>query len=316
MLQLNAHGTARYLLAREISRAGYKTVMAGEGGDEAFAGYAFLRAAMPSAPGADAASGGLVGGAAGPLGGRLPASVVFGLRLLRPATPAQRQLAAVSPWLARVTRGLGLRGPAVDTLAARLSVVREVLAPGFLDRYRDHDPYRGLYRSLDARDHLRAWEPARAMLYLWLRTLFAGYHLAADRLDMAHAVEVRMPFLDHVLWEHLCRYPVTLLARDGQNKYLLREAVRPAIPDAVYRRTKQPFLAPPAAATPGNPLHDFVQDTLRGSSLAFVDHGAVVRLLDGLPARPAAELQSLEALLMALVSLTILDRTSFGGPVA
>jgi asparagine synthase (glutamine-hydrolysing) len=318
MLQFNAHGTARFLLSREISRAGYKTVLAGEGGDELFAGYAFLRASMPALAGGDGASGALVGsasgsfaGAIGSLTGRLPAPLAFGLRLLRPPTAAQRELATVSPWLARVARGLGLRGPAVDTLVTRLSVARGVLAPEFVGRFREHDPYRDLYRSLDARGSLRAWEPARAMLYLWLRTLFASYHLAADRLDMAHAVEVRMPFLDHVLWEHVCRYPVSLLAKDGQNKYLLREAVRPSIPDAVYQRTKQPFLAPPAAATPGNPLHDFAQDTLRGSSLAFVDRAAVVRLLDGLPSRRPSELQALEALLMALVSLTILDRAYF-----
>lgn len=301
MLQFNAHGTARYLLAREIQRAGYKTVMAGEGADELFAGYAFVRAAV--AAGGSGAASGL----------HLPGWLSIGLRLLRPRTPAQRELARVSPWLARVSQGLGFAGPAVDSLVERLGFVRGVLAPDFVAAHRGHDPYRALYESLDQRAALRRWEPAKSMLYLWLRTLFANYHLAADRLDMAHAVEVRMPFLDHVLFEYVSQVPVALLARDGQNKFLLREAARPYIPDQVYRQTKKPFLAPPATATPGNPLHDFAQDTLRGGSLPFVARGAVVRLLDSLPGRPPAEGQALEALLMALVSLTILDRAYFAG---
>ena len=44
-LQYNTHGVARYLLARSVHEAGYRAVMAGEGADEAFFGYEFLRAA-------------------------------------------------------------------------------------------------------------------------------------------------------------------------------------------------------------------------------------------------------------------------------
>jgi asparagine synthase (glutamine-hydrolysing) len=34
-------------------------------------------------------------------------------------------------------------------------------------------------------------------------------------------------------------------------KYVLREAARDVITDTVYRRQKQPFLAPPATLNPG-----------------------------------------------------------------
>ena len=298
MLQVNAHGTARFLLSREIQRAGYKTVMAGEGADELFAGYAFVRGALGS--GASAS--------------RLPLWLSFGLRLLRPRTPAQAALAEVSPWLARLGQGLGFADPALNSLVERLGFVRGVLAPGFVAGFGGFDPYRSLYESLDQRASLRRWEPAKAMLYVWMRTIFANYHMGADRLDMAHAVEVRLPFLDHVLFEYVSQVPVSLLAKDGQNKWLLREAARPSIPDAVYRRVKKPFLAPPAIAIPGNPLHDLAQDTLRSAALpAFFDRDAVNGLLDSLPGRAPATLTAIEALLMALVSLTILDQRYFSG---
>jgi asparagine synthase (glutamine-hydrolysing) len=296
MLQVNAHGTARFLLSREISRLGYKSVMAGEGADELFAGYAFLTGAL---------------GGAGQRRG--PDWLRFGLRMLRPRTSAQAALAEVSPWLSRLGQGLGFADPALRSLMERLAIMRGVLAPAFLAGHRGRDPYRRLYEGMDRRADLREFEPAKVLLYAWLRTIFANYHMGADRLDMAHAVEVRLPFLDHVLFEQVSQFPVSLLAKDGHNKHLLREAARPVIPDGVYQRVKKPFLAPPAIAVAGNPLNDLAQDTLRASSLAFVDHRALTTLLDGLPRRAPGELAALEALLMALVSLTILDEAYVAG---
>lgn len=297
MLQFNGHGTARFLLSRAIRDAGYKTVLAGEGADELFAGYAFVRGALgtPSS------------------GARLPFWLSALLRFARPPTAAQTALASTSPWLARVAQAVGVAGPAVETLVDRLGFVRDLLAPDFRAMFRQFDPYEELYLSLDRRTELRRWEPAKAMLYVWLRTLFANYHMAADRLDMAHAVEVRLPYLDHLLVERVARIPIALLAKDGQNKFLLREVARPFIPEAVHRRVKRPFLAPPAVATRGNPLHEYAQDTLRATSLPFVDREAVVRLLDSLPGRPPATLPAIEAAVLALVSLSILHDT-YPGP--
>jgi asparagine synthase (glutamine-hydrolysing) len=250
-----------------------------------------------------------------PLGqpGRLrsPWWLSAGLRMLLPRTAARRELARVSPWLARLAVAVG-EAP-IETLLERVRLVRAVLSPDFVARFEGFDPYLSLYESLDARSSLRGMEPAKAMLYVWLRTLFANYHMAADRIDMAHAVEVRMPYLDHVLFEYASQIPIAQLAKDGQNKSLLREVARPWLSDGVRTRVKKPFLAPPATATPGNALHAFAQDTLRGTTLPFVDRGAVIRLLDSLPERRPAELQAVEAILMALVSLTILDRQYLAG---
>ena len=300
MLQLNAHGTARFLLSREIRRSGYKAVMAGEGGDELFMGYAFLQAALNR--GGSQARG--------------LRALQLAMRLLRPPTAAQRRLALTSPWLARLVQAMGFQGPSLDSLGDRLALLQSVLAPDFVAARAGHDPFRAAYESLDQRASLRRWEPAKALLYVWLRTIFASYHMAADRLDMAHAVEVRLPYLDHVLFEYVARIPVDRLTKTGQNKWLLRAVAGPYLPDTVRARVKQPFLAPPAAATPGNPLHVFVQDTLRSSSLGFVDRRKVVELLDSLPGRAPSELPALEGLLMALCSLTILGEQTFGDPTA
>src|SRR5438270_57744 len=118
-----------------------------------------------------------------------------------------------------------------------------------------------------------------------MKSLFVNYVLAGERLDMAHAVEVRLPFLDHKLFEFAGSIPATMLARNGTQKYVLREAVKPFITDEVYRGIKQPFLAPPMLI--GNPMYELLQDLLRSEnfkSVPFFDRPSVIRFLDELPA--------------------------------
>ena len=292
-LQFNTHGAARYLLSRGVREAGYRSVLAGEGADEAFFGYEFLRAA------AGASSGGLG-----------PARI---LRILSGFLRSPRRhhptLHAVSPWLAR----LALLLPAAPSLFTRLSgglgLIQSVCSRDFLRDFDGYDPYRTYYRRCKEAAAISRREPARQLLYLWLHSIFANYHMAADRLDMAHGVEVRLPFLDHHLFEHLNRLPLALLTDHPREKHLLREAMRPHIPDAVYDRVKRPFMAPSAVGT-GGPLHDFLQDTLHGDALKavpFVDAAAVGGVLDGLPNLAERDRGSVDSLLLMLASVAVLQ---------
>ena len=97
-------------------------------------------------------------------------------------------------------------------------------------------------------------------------------------------------------------------------KYVLREAARPVLTATVYRRQKHPFLAPPAALTPGERLYELVQETLRGpvmASLPFYDQARVVALLDGLPALGDDARTALEPVLMILLSACCLQQRYF-----
>ena len=85
-------------------------------------------------------------------------------------------------------------------------------APDFLERYGGRDPYRVFFDAFDYRTQLAGREPVKQILYLWLKSLFVNYNLAAERLNMAHRVEVRLPFLDHLLFEYGSRIPTALLA--------------------------------------------------------------------------------------------------------
>ena len=291
-LQYNTHGVARYLLARGVREAGYRSVMAGEGADEAFFGYEFLRAAA---------------GAGGGLGPRKILRILRGLL----HSPARHHptLAAVSPWLARIALLLPAAPSLFTRLTRGLGLIQSVCSADFLRGFEGYDLYRTYYRRCRRTADLSGREPARRLLYLWLHSLFVNYHLAADRLDMAYGVEVRLPFLDHKLFEYANSLPVSLLTAPPREKHLLREAMRPYISEAVYGRTKRPFMAPSAVGVEG-PLHDFLQDTLRGEGLRavpFVDAGAVGEVLDGLPSLATEDRPSVDSLLLMLASVAVLQ---------
>ena len=292
-LQYNTHGVARYLLARGVRDAGYRSVMAGEGADEAFFGYEFLRAA--------------VGASRGVPGPSKLLRILSGL--LRSPSRHHPTLAAVSPWLARIALLL----PAAPSLFTRLSgglgLIRSVCSRDFLRGFDGYDPYRSYYRRCKEAANLSRREPARRLLHLWLHSIFVNYHMAADRLDMAHGVEVRLPFLDHELFEYCNGLPLAVLTDHPREKHLLREAMRPHIPDSVYEAVKRPFMAPSAVGAAG-PLHDFLQDTLRGEGLRavpFVDAGAVGKVLDGLPVLAEGDRGSVDSLLLMLASVAVLQ---------
>ena len=294
MIQINSHGTARFLLSRAIQAAGYRVVMAGEGADELFAGYDFVRPVVMGSNG---------------YGGTLRRAVRL-LKLLGPLNETERQIARVSPLLARVSHAIDSPENLVSSFADAIGLLHSVLAPDFAAQFAGHDPYWSLFRRLDWRGKLWGREPAKQLLYLWLRSVFVNYHMAADRLDMAHAVEVRLPFLDHKLFEYASQIPVSLLAKMGRQKHVLRETARPFVAEAVYSGAKQAFYAPPSALQPDSRLHEFVQETLRSkpmASLPFFNQKAAIDLLDRAPTLEPGKQIMLDPLLMAMVSLCLLQ---------
>ena len=68
--------------------------------------------------------------------------------------------------------------------------------------------------------------------------------MRVDKLTMAHAVEARVPFLDHDVVDFATRLPPSYKLKDGVGKHLLKQAAEPYLDrDIVYRR-KQGFGAP------------------------------------------------------------------------
>lgn len=82
-----------------------------------------------------------------------------------------------------------------------------------------------------------------------------------DRMSMAHALEVRVPLLDHKLVEFAATVPAELQLRGLQKKYLLKRAMAHRLPPKILNRKKGGFNVP----IPGwlrHELHDYTQDVL------------------------------------------------------
>ncbi len=83
------------------------------------------------------------------------------------------------------------------------------------------------------------------MLYRDLKTFLPALNLTyTDKMGMAASVEARVPYLDQELAEFAWRLPAHQKIRGRHGKWLLREAMRGVVPEAVLRRPKTGFGAP------------------------------------------------------------------------
>jgi asparagine synthase (glutamine-hydrolysing) len=216
------------------------------------------------------------------------------------------------PGFEALRRRLGYLPSFLEATGGGGSKARALLAGDYLAAVgAEGEPFGALLDGLDVRGQLAGRSPVNQSLYLWSKTALPNFILSVlgDRMEMAHSVEGRVPFLDHRVVETVRDFPVRAKIRGTVEKHVLREAVRPVITDTVYRRQKHPFLAPPAAAALGGPLDDLVQQTLRGPALRntpFYDAKRVTALLDALPSLPPSERAPLDVGLMAMTSVCLL----------
>ena len=214
---------------------GVKVVLTGDGGDEAFGGYAryahdlreaAVRRALP----------GWARSALGPVAARWPAGrgLPRALRLKSTLTNLAADPAAA------FANTLGLCRPPLrdDLLHADVRAelngasAEEELAAAFAAAYR-HD---GGDPSAD---------PLRGMLACDTAVLLPDDFLVkVDRATMAHGLEARPPLLDHELLELAATIPSDLKAGPGRTKSIFKEACGDLLPDAVRSLPKRGFDVP------------------------------------------------------------------------
>ena len=143
------------------------------------------------------------------------------------------------PWIAD--------GPAHGHLHQRARSVIEpglVAALGLDDLVADE--YRSALQRLDLPAGLTAAERRhREIIYLAVTYFLPMLLDRTDRLSMAHGLEVRVPFCDHRIVEHLVGLSAAHHNTGGREKGLLRDAARGMLPHSVLERAKSPFPSSP-----------------------------------------------------------------------
>lgn len=212
-------GVNTYIVSKHTRRAGLTVALSGVGGDELFAGYnTFLWA--PRLDRLQRWMPGIVGHAVG-------AMVRHGLR----DSDRGRKLG-------RWFQGHDLEGSAYFLTRELFSPAdRRRLVPALneIGQSNHDDMYLNGLDSLDPVNQVSVLELAHYMRNVLLRD--------TDAMSMAHALEVRVPLLDHQLVEFMLRVSGHAKMNVGQPKSLLVEAVGDLPPEIVDRR-KQGFTLP------------------------------------------------------------------------
>jgi asparagine synthase (glutamine-hydrolysing) len=116
-----------------------------------------------------------------------------------------------------------------------------------------------VFEKSDARDWLDTLLDADVSLYLADDLL-----VKMDRATMAHSLEARSPFLDHVFMEFVAALPSAFKLAWKQKKRVLKESLRGLVPDMLLDRPKMGFSLP-VAKWLREDLYEMVHDVLLSS---------------------------------------------------
>jgi asparagine synthase (glutamine-hydrolysing) len=257
------------LLSRHVRNAGYKVVLTGEGADEVFGGYDLFKEAKIRR-----------------FWARSPASA-WRPRILERLYPYLKHSPAQGQAFTRAFFRDGMEHCAQPYFAhiprwTTTGRIARFFSASMRESVSDWDPYAAIRATLP--EDIDRWVPMGRDQYVEAHTLMTGYLLCSqgDRMAMANAVEGRFPFLDHRVIEFANRLPPHLKLRGLTEKYLLRKSMAGLLPEAVRRRTKQPYRAPDSASffEAGKPV-DYVAELFSASAISaagYFDPAATAKL--------------------------------------
>jgi asparagine synthase (glutamine-hydrolysing) len=101
------------------------------------------------------------------------------------------------------------------------------------------------YKSLNQRYFTTKQDYLNQLLYFDIKNLLSeSFLMKTDRMTMAHAVEARVPFLDHKLVQFAYNIPSRLKLNKGISKYILKKSLSGLLPKDIIYRKKQTFHVP------------------------------------------------------------------------
>ncbi|MED4223875.1 asparagine synthase (glutamine-hydrolyzing) [Neobacillus cucumis] len=205
-----------YFVARE-ARKHVTVVLSGEGADELFGGYNIYRE---------------------------PQSLEVFNKIPRVGKVLLRGIAGMMPEGMKgksfIERGVT---PMEERYIGNAKMFTEMEKRDLLNVYREGLDYTDVTKPLYQES--RGYDPVDRMQYIDIHTWMRGdILLKADRMTMAHSLELRVPFLDKDVFEVASKIPTSLKTANGTTKYILRKAAEGVVPEHVLNRKKLGFPVP------------------------------------------------------------------------
>jgi asparagine synthase (glutamine-hydrolysing) len=205
-----------YFVAKEASKH-VKVVLSGEGADELFGGYNIYREPL--------------------------ALNWFNYM----PTPVKSMLHKMALGLPSGVKGKNyfLRGttPLSERYIGNANILTEQEKQDLLSTYDLNNPFHKVTRSLYK--EASVFDDSSKMQYIDLHTWLPGDILVkADRMTMAHSIELRVPFLDKEVFNIASEIPTFAKISHGTTKYVLREAMKEIVPESILHRKKLGFPVP------------------------------------------------------------------------
>src|SRR5258706_4871166 len=254
------------LLLSRFTRRTVKVALAGDGGDELFAGYDPFLAHRPAA-----------------LFARVPRPLRAALHQILHRLPSSSRNMSLDFRLKQFLRGVdappSLRH--ASWIASFLPAeIGALLQPALRSLASPEVAFRQVLEDA-TRSGARPGSVDEALRYYLTRYLADDILVKADRASMAASLELRAPYLDTAVVEFAARLPWQLKMSLTRTKVLLRGALRGVVPAEILRRPKKGFGIPVAAWIRG-PLRPLFEDLLSERELrecGVFDPGAVRAML-------------------------------------
>ncbi|MGL5766557.1 MAG: asparagine synthase (glutamine-hydrolyzing) [Sarcina sp.] len=116
--------------------------------------------------------------------------------------------------------------------------------------------------------------------YIDINTWLVGDILTkADRMSMAHSLEVRVPFVDKEVFKVASKLTKDNKIKDFQTKYMLREAFKDELPEYLYEKKKLGYPVP-IRIWLKNELYDWAYDLILNNPVKEINEKEVLKILE------------------------------------
>ena len=233
----NLSAVPLYYLAQLASKD-VKVVLSGEGADEFFGGYDWY-----------------IEGKASALYRKLPLNIRKKAAVLFKHAPAR---------LEKFFAGNALETE--ETYIGQAFIMDDEEADGLLkEKYRTAITFRDVTRPYF--EKVKGCDDLTKKLYLDMNLWLPGdILLKADKMTMAHSLELRVPYLDKEVWEAASRLPSRLKQNGRHTKPALRKAANSRIPAQYAKRKKAGFMVPFREWLKEDKYYNIVKEALSGDT--------------------------------------------------